>query len=130
MARIQPPHPDAPTFVDFPFQIDWNGRSAATDIAGHIRDLLEQILFTAPGERVNRPGFGSGIDRAVFRPNSELLAETTRLTAEAALQQWLGHLIELVALNLEADDNRLIVEVVFTPRDHTAQQVVTFERGI
>jgi uncharacterized protein len=130
MARLQPVRPDAPIYVDFPFQIDWNGRSATSDAAGHIRDLLEQILFTAPGERVNRPGFGSGIHHAVFRPNSEILAETVRVTAEAALQQWLSHLIELVSLNLEAEDNRLIVEVVFTLRNQTEPQSVKFERAL
>ena len=60
----------------------------------------------------------------------EILAETVRVTAEAALQQWLGHLIELVSLNLEAEDNRLIVEVVFTLRNQTEPQHVKFERAL
>jgi Bacteriophage baseplate protein W len=130
MARLQPARPDGPSYVDFPFQTDWNGRTAPTDASGHVRDLLEQILFTAPGERVNRPSFGSGIHHAIFRPNNELLAETVRVTAEAALQQWLGHLIELVSLNLEAEDNRLIIEVVFTLRNQTEPQTVKFERAL
>lgn len=130
MPRLQPVRPDAPTYIDFPFQTDWSGRSATTDTAGHVRDLLEQILFTAPGERVNRPSFGSGIHHAIFRPNSDLLAETVRVTAEAALQQWLGHLIELIALNLETEDNRLIVEVVFRLRNQTDPQTVKFERAL
>jgi len=130
MPRLQPARPDAPTYVDYPFQVDWNGRNATTDTAGHVRDLLEQILFTSPGERVNRPSFGSGIHRAVFRPNSDLLAETIRVTAEAALQQWLGHLIDLISLDLQAEDNRLIVEVVFTLRNQTDPQTVKFERAL
>ena len=130
MPRLQPIHPDAPSYVDFPFQIDWNGRAAATDTVGHVRDLLEQILFTAPGERVNRPGFGSGIEHAVFRPNSELLVQTTRATTEAALQQWLGHLIQLVSLDIEAEDNRLTVEVVFSLHSENEPRTVKFERSL
>lgn len=130
MPRLQPPHPDAPTYVDFPFQVDWNGRAASTDLAGHVRDLLEQVLFTAPGERVNRPGFGSGIEHAVFRPNNELLVETTRATTEAALQQWLGHLIHLNALDVQADDHRLVVEVVFTLRNESESRAVQLERAL
>ena len=130
MPRLQPPHPDAPTYVDFPFQVDWNGRAATTDTHGHVRDLLEQILFTAPGERVNRPGFGSGLEHAVFRPNSELLVQTTRATTEAALQQWLGHLIQLVALDVQAEDSRLTVEVVFSLRNEHEPRTVKFERSL
>jgi len=130
MPRLQPSHPDAPTYVEFPFQIDWNGRAATTDTTGHVRDLLEQILFTAPGERVNRPDFGSGIDHAVFRPNSELLVQTIRATTEAALQQWLGHVIQVVSLDVQAEDSRLTVEVVFSLRNSNEPRTVKFERAL
>lgn len=129
MPRRQPSHPDAPVYVDFPFNIDWNGHAASTDVTDHVRDLLEQILFTSPGERVNRPSFGSGIDRAVFRPNSDLLAETTRVTTEAAIQQWLGHLIQLNSLTITTEDNLLSVEVAYTIRNHTEIQTARFSRS-
>jgi uncharacterized protein len=41
--------------LDFPYHFDARGRTAAIDDAGHIRDMVEQLLFTNPGERVNRP---------------------------------------------------------------------------
>jgi phage baseplate assembly protein W len=121
---------DPPVYIEHPLRVDWNGQSATTDLDAHIRQLLEQVLFTAPGERVNRPGFGSGIDRALFRPNSELLAETTRATAEASIQQWLGHLIELISLSLTAEDNVLTVDVAFARRGTGERELVRFARAL
>ena len=56
--------------LDFPYHVDGTGRSATTGAADHVRDLIEQVLFTAPGERVMRPDFGSGLLALVFEPNS------------------------------------------------------------
>ena len=56
--------------IDFPFHSDSRGRTATTDDDDHIRDMIEQFLFTNPGERVNRPDFGSGLLQLVFAPNS------------------------------------------------------------
>ena len=86
------------TNIDFPFHFDSRGRTAATDDADHIRDLIYQVLFTAPGERVMRPGFGSGLLQFVFAPNSVVLAATTQFLVQGALQQWLGDLIVVEAL--------------------------------
>ena len=73
--------------LDYPYHFDGRGRTATTDTADHIRDLIEQVLFTAPGERVNRPDFGSGLLRLVFAPNSDALAAATHLAVQGALQQ-------------------------------------------
>ncbi len=54
------------TQLDFPYRISATGRSATTGDADHVRDLIEQVLFTAPGERVMRPDFGSGLLALVF----------------------------------------------------------------
>ena len=56
--------------LDFPYHFDGRGRTATTGRDDHIRDLIEQVLFTAPGERVMRPDFGSGLLALVFEPNS------------------------------------------------------------
>ena len=56
--------------IDFPFHFDARGRTATPPTTDHIRDMIEQLLFTAPGERVNRPDFGSGLLQMVFAPNS------------------------------------------------------------
>ena len=74
--------------IDFPYQFDHRGRTAATDYENHIRDMIEQVLFTSPGERVNRPTFGSGLLQLVFAPNSDELAGTTQFLVQSALQEW------------------------------------------
>ena len=71
--------------IDYPFQINGRGRSASTGDDEHIRDLIEQVLFTAPGERVNRPDFGSGLLQLVFAPNSDELAAAVQHSVQAAL---------------------------------------------
>src|SRR5215213_6935890 len=90
--------------IDFPFHFDARGRTAATTDDGHIRDLIEQLLFTSPGERVNRPDFGSGLLQLVFAPTSDELATALQFTIQAALQRWLGDLIELQSVEVTSDD--------------------------
>ena len=74
----------------FPYQFNTRGRTAEADEDRHIRDLIEQLLFCSPGERVNRPDFGTGLLQLVFAPNSPELAAATQLMIQGALQQWLG----------------------------------------
>ena len=93
--------------LDFPYNLDGRGRTAATGEDDHIRDLIEQVLFTQPGERVNRPDFGSGLLQLVFAPNSEELAAALQFTVQAALQQWLGDRIEVDGVQVEAVDSTL-----------------------
>jgi phage baseplate assembly protein W len=102
--------------LDYPFAIDARGRSAATSAADHVRDLIEQVLFTAPGERVNRPSFGSGLLGLVFEPGGDALATATQLAVQAALQQWLGELIQVDAVEVAAQDGTLSLEVRYTVR--------------
>jgi hypothetical protein len=101
------------TQLDFPYHVDATGRTAQTGEAEHVRDLIEQVLFTSPGERVMRPDFGSGVMALVFEPNNVQLAATTQLLAQAALQQHLSHLIALDALTVEAVDSSLMVTVAY-----------------
>src|ERR1044071_6572574 len=95
--------------IDYPFHFDSRGRTATTDDDDHIRDMIEQLLFTSPGERVNRPDFGSGLLQMVFAPNSLELAAALQFTVQAALQQWLGDLIQVRELEVASDDATLRV---------------------
>lgn len=95
----------------FPYRFDARGATAAADEEAWIRGLIEQVLFTAPGERLMRPDFGSGLRQLVFAPNSPELAATTQMLVQGALQQWLGHLIAIDAVEIEAVDSTLRVEV-------------------
>lgn len=97
--------------VDFPWRYDSRGRTAETDDDGHVRDLLELLLFTDPGERVNRPGFGAGLRQLVFAPNSPELAAALQFTLQAAVQRELGDVLSLEGLRVTSQDATLEVVV-------------------
>lgn len=102
--------------IDFPLHFDGRGRTAQTGEDEHIRDLIQQVLLTAPGERVMRPGFGSGVLQLVFAGNSQELAATTQFLIQGALQQWLGDLIAVEAVEVSAQDAALNIEVRYVVR--------------
>jgi uncharacterized protein len=116
--------------VDFPFRIDTGGRTARTDRDDHVRDLVEQVLFTAPGERVNRPEFGSGVMQLVFAPNSDELATTTEFLIQGALQQFLGDVIQVEATTVTADDSTIEVVVSYTVRGVGERRTERFGRRL
>jgi phage baseplate assembly protein W len=102
--------------VASPWQIDARGRTAEAADDAHVLQMIELVLFTNPGERVNRPDFGSGLQQLVFAPNSPELAATVQYTMQAAIQRYLGDLISLNALTVTSDDDELTVFVSYTPR--------------
>jgi uncharacterized protein len=102
--------------IDFPLHFDSRGRTAECDDATHVREMLEQLLFTNAGERVNRPDFGSGLQQLVFAPNSPELAAALQFTTRAAIQQWLGDVLDLQALEVTADDSTLRILVRYALR--------------
>lgn len=111
--------------INFPFQFDTFGRTARAEEEEHIRDMIKQVLFTTPGERVNRPTFGSGLMQLVFAPNNEELATSTRFMVQGALQQWLGDLIQVEEVIVESNDSTLNVTVnyiVLKTREHQAAE--------
>ena len=109
-------------YFDFPLRFDGRGRTATTDVDNHVRDLIYQVLFTNPGERVNRPDFGCGLRQLVFMPNSDVLASATQFLVQGALQRWLENVIQVEQVRVTNDEERLVVEVVYTRRD-TGQQL-------
>jgi uncharacterized protein len=117
--------------IQFPFHIDGRGRTAApSDANAHIQDLIEQLLFTNPGERVNRSNFGSGLLQSVFAPNSTELAAATQFLVQGALQQWLGNLIQVQAIQVNAQDSQVVVTVQYLVRSTRTMQSAEFTRGI
>lgn len=98
-------------FVDFPYHFDGHGLTATTPVEDHVRDLIEQVLLTSPGERVMRPDFGSGLLEMVFEPNSTALAATTQMLVQGAMQQYLSHLMAVMEVEVENLDNALVVTV-------------------
>jgi phage baseplate assembly protein W len=115
----------------FPYRIDGRGRTAeaASDDA-HLRDLIEQLLFTMPGERVNRPDFGCGLMQLVFAPNSLELAATVQALVHGALQQWLGYLLRIDEVAAEARDSTLTVTVAYTVLRTQASKAASFTQKV
>lgn len=99
--------------LDFPYRINAQGLTAGTSPADHVRDLIEQVLLTSPGERVMRPDFGAGLLAQVFEPNALALAATRQYLVQSALQQHLGHLIVVQAVQVAVVDAVLQVSVQY-----------------
>ena len=117
------------TDLDFPFHIGRRGGTALADERKHVRDMIEQLIFTTPGERVNRPDFGSGVLQLVFAPNSPELAATVQFTLQAALQRWLGDVIEVRALDVTARESTLTIALAYALRRTGELQSAQFERS-
>lgn len=112
-----------------PYRFDHRGRTAEGDDARYVRDMIEAVLFTAPGERVMRPDFGSGVAQLVFAPNSPELAGATQMLVQGALTQWLSDWISVREVRVQADDAALRVSVAYSLRGREQVQIAHFERG-
>ncbi|AJE85090.1 MULTISPECIES: GPW/gp25 family protein [Streptomyces] len=115
------------TDIAFPFRVDRRGRTAHASREEHVRDLVEQLLFTSPGERVMRPDFGCGLLDLVFTPNSPELASALELSVQASLQRWLGELIEVEALDVECEDTTVRVLLRYVVRATGSSRDEVFE---
>lgn len=101
--------------VAHPLRRTGRGRTAVVDDRDYLRGLVEAVLFTRPGERVNRPEFGSGIDRLVFAPADGELAQATKALVHGALQRYLGDLLRVEDVAVEAEESTLRVTLVYVP---------------
>jgi len=116
------------TNVNFPYQFD--GRSRTQDpLQDYLRQLVEQVLFTSPGERVNLPDFGSGLLQLPFAPNSVEMAAATQFTVQAALQKWLSSYIKVQSVVASVQEAVLTVTVTYSPLNTDVTQVQTFVFG-
>jgi phage baseplate assembly protein W len=118
---------DQERYLAFPFALSGAGSVQSTDLDGSIRGRIEQLLFTAPGERVMQPGFGCGARRLVFEGNDEVLAAATEYTIAKALQSQLGQLVMVNAVHVQSRDEVLHVEVVYTKTLDLERQRVVFQ---
>ena len=112
--------------IKFPYQFDHVLQTAMADEDLHIRNLIEQVLFTNPGERVNRPDFGCGLLHLVFEPLSDELAATTKFFVQGSLIQWLSELIEVNDVQVEVIDSSLQITVVYRNLDTKELQQAVF----
>jgi phage baseplate assembly protein W len=116
--------------IDFPFHFDSRGRTAGASDDDHIREMIEQLLFTSPGERVNRPDFGSGLQALIFGPNSPEVAAAVQFMLQGSLQRALGDLIELQTLEVTSQDATLSILIKYVVRRTNQQQIAQFTRTV
>jgi Bacteriophage baseplate protein W len=116
--------------IDYPFHFDLLGRTADTTSADHIRDMIEQILLTGPGDRVNRPDFGAGLGRLVFEPTSPEVAAALQFTIRGSLERWLGDIIDAQSVEVTSQDSTLQVSIQYVVRLTGETRTDTFDRSI
>ena len=115
--------------IDFPFSLDARKRTALTGDEDHIRDLIEQLVLTGPGERVNRPSFGSGLQQIAFAPSSPELAAAIQFLIQGALEQYLGDLIQVDAVQVDAVDAALEVRISYVIRRTQERAIAQLNTG-
>jgi uncharacterized protein len=113
----------------FPYQFDGRGRTQEAVIQDYVKQLVEQVLFTSPGERVNLPDFGSGLLQLPFAPNSMEMAAATQFAVQGALQKWLGSYLKVQSVSASAEDATLTVTVTYALLNSDVTQVQTFVYG-
>jgi hypothetical protein len=118
------------TSIAFPLNFDGRGGTAIATDDDHVRDLIEQLLFTAPGERVNNPTFGCALLQLPFEPNGAPLQQTTEFLVRGALSQFLGNIIDVQSIAINRNDSTFSVSVSYLVRRSGAAQLATFERSL
>lgn len=116
--------------IAYPFQFSGTGRTAMRSDDDHLRDMIEQLLFTDPKERVNRPDFGSGVRQLVFAPNSPELAAALQFAMQAALQRWLGDQLQLQGLGVTCEDSSLRVEIQYARQQDSQTRIALLARTV
>ena len=114
---------------NFPYQFDGRGRTLEPTSQDHLEQMIEQVLFTSPGERVNMPDFGSGLLQLAFTPNSVEMAAATQFAVQAALQKWLAGYLTIQSVVATVQEALLTVTVNYTPLNTDVTQVQTFTYG-
>ncbi len=115
--------------IAFPLQIDRAGQTAAATGDDHVRQMIEQLLFTRPGERVMQPGLGCSLLQLAFEPNSPEIAAVVQMTVQASLQQWLGDVIRVDSLTVSAAEAVLTITVAYVVLATGSAQQATFVQG-
>ena len=116
--------------IAFPFSVTNAGRTMTCDRPAYIAQLIELTLFTAPGERVNRPDFGSGVQDLVFSAAGSHAATATTALVEGALQHALRDLVELRSFELSFQESKLQIDVTFIDRQTALQHTLKLERQL
>jgi len=90
-------------YLDYPYGVGGRGVPNTTAATSHLQQLILQVLFTNPGERINLPQFGAGVQRLLFAPSSDALRTSTQFLISSSLSQWLGDRIVVQQVNVTSD---------------------------
>lgn len=115
----------ATRFLDYPYGVSGRGVPNTTDAASHLQQLILQVLFTNPGERINLPEFGVGVQRLLFAPNSDALRTSAQFLISTNLSQWLGDRISVEQVNVTSevgDEEQVTIEIVYVVKQTQQQQ--------
>ena len=117
------------TSIHFPFAInDRLGRlTQEPDYETYINQLIRQVLLTGQGERINRPTFGAGVRRLIFAPNSPATASLAQTIVYQALTTWLSTLIRTDNVQVESNNERLNIAIVYTILARREQRFLNLE---
>jgi phage baseplate assembly protein W len=116
--------------IYYPYQIGAHGTTAGTSLSIHLRDLLEQVLFTDPGERVNRPTFGGGVRQLVFAPAGDEVATTAEFLIQSSLMQFLGDVIHAENVSVTIDDATLQINITYVDLITGRREEAAFTRTL
>jgi phage baseplate assembly protein W len=114
----------------FPYRFDAHGRTSTSAGDQRLRELIEQVLFTSPGERLHRASFGSGLTRLLFAANSPESANAAQALVQGALQQWLGDLIVVDSVEVFSDGSLLSVKLSYRARPSGERRTLELERSV
>ncbi|MFZ1467458.1 MAG: GPW/gp25 family protein [Paracoccaceae bacterium] len=118
------------TWFSFPYRISPAGTTAEADHDRQVRDMIEQVLFTRRGERINRPEFGAGLHEMLFSENAPEIAAAVQHMVQASLQQWLAEVIEVRGVRAEAVDSQLRVTVVYSRLGDSDERIAVVEGAL
>lgn len=117
--------PNAPRFLKYPYTVSGSGIPATTTADDHLRDLILETLFTNPGERVNLPEFGVGIERLVFEPSGDTLRATAQFLITTNLQRWLSDRItvqQVTVTSIPGEEEQVTIEITYVKKATQEQQ--------
>lgn len=118
----------------FPFRMDASGRSAMV-VEGsdpHLRQMLEQLVMTLTSERVMRPDFGSPVRQMLFRAGNDPVAVALEASLQAAIRQWLGHVLVLEDLSASFDEDEAVLDIriEYSAVNRQSAGELTIRRGL
>ena len=118
--------------LSFPFQIGDLGVPMTAPRTKVIRHQIEQLLFTLPGERVNRPGFGCGVQRLVFGGCSPEAAAAAEYIIRLNIQEFMRDVVRIDAVKVTAapESATLFVDILYTLLETGEERAETFRSAL